>query len=114
MALRELAYSLAPFSLVQEDLPVRSDARKVVPTRRVPDVLHELGVCLDRLLGERKKKVNGIARLCFSYHGTWEVEMAGRVPCLIVPIGSPWDFFVLRSLVRRRTKVTAFTLVKDD
>jgi len=55
VALRELAYSLAPFSLVQEDLPVRSDARKVVPTRRVPDVLHELGVCLDRLLGERRK-----------------------------------------------------------
>jgi len=56
VALRELAYSLAPFSLVQEDLPVRSDARKVVSARRVPDVLHELGVCLDRLLGEKKKQ----------------------------------------------------------
>jgi len=95
VALRELAYSLAPFSLVQEDLPVRSDARKVVSTRRVPDVLHELGVCLDRLLEERRKASQ---RLCFSYHGTWEVEMAGRVPCLIVPIGSPWDFFCIEKL----------------
>jgi hypothetical protein len=54
VAFRELACSLAPFSLVQEDLPVRSNARKVVSARRVPDVLHELGVCLDRLFGEKK------------------------------------------------------------
>jgi hypothetical protein len=77
VASRELTYSLAPFSLVQEDLPVRSNAREVVSTRRVSDVLHELGVCLDGLLG-RKQKVNGIAGQCFSYHGIWEVEMVGE------------------------------------
>jgi hypothetical protein len=52
VAPRELAYSLARFSFVQEDLPVRSDARKVVSTRCVPHVLHKLGVCLYRLLRE--------------------------------------------------------------
>jgi hypothetical protein len=49
----------------------------VVSTWRVPDVLHELGVCLDYLFGE-KKKVKGIASQCFSYHGILEVEMAGE------------------------------------
>ena len=49
MALGELAEGLACLAIVQEYLAVGSDARKVVPTRRVPHVLDELGVCLDRL-----------------------------------------------------------------
>jgi hypothetical protein len=63
MALRELAYRLTRFSVVQKDLPVRSDTRKVVSTRRVPNVLHELSVCFDCLLEERC--------IFISYDGTW-------------------------------------------
>ena|SRR6266850_8122927 len=62
VALRELAHGLARFSVVKEDLPVRSDAREVVSTRRVPHVLHELGVRLYRLL-----KIKGF---CISHDGT--------------------------------------------
>lgn len=93
MAFRELACSLAPFSLVQEDLSVRSNAPKMVSTRRVPDVLHELGVCLDRLFAG-EKKVNGIASLCFSYHGTWEVEMAGGIASPYRTYREPLGFFI--------------------
>jgi hypothetical protein len=80
VALRELAHGLAPFSVVQEDLPVRSDAREVVSTRRVPHVLHELGVRLYRLL-TRKAFASATTAL--------RVERARDLPCLFVPIWSP-------------------------
>ena len=49
MALGELAEGLACFAVIEKYLAVGSDARKVVPTLRVPYVLDELGMRLDCL-----------------------------------------------------------------
>lgn len=51
MALREFAQTIAHLAVIQKDLSVRSDARKVVSTWRIPHVQGELGVRLDRLFG---------------------------------------------------------------
>jgi hypothetical protein len=55
MALGEFAQTIAHLAVIQEDLPVRSDARKVVSTWRIPHVQGELGVGLDRLVGRREE-----------------------------------------------------------
>lgn len=104
VASRELTYSLAPFSLVQEDLPVRSDARKMVSTWRVPDVLHELGVCLDCLFGGKKVRMASQANVSATTvfgKSRWPEKSALPYRTYREPLGF---FFVLRGLVRRRTK----------
>lgn len=53
MALREFAQRLAQLAVIQKDLPIRSDARKVVSARRIPYVQDELGVRLYRLVRRR-------------------------------------------------------------
>ena len=53
MALSEFAQTIAHLAVIQKDLPVRSDARKVVSTWRIPHVQGELGVRLDRLVSRQ-------------------------------------------------------------
>ena len=57
MALREFAQTVANLAVIQKDLPVRSDARKVVSTWRIPHVQSKLGVRLDRLVSRKGRGV---------------------------------------------------------
>ncbi len=57
MVLREFAQTIAHLAVIQKDLPVRSDARKVVSTWRIPHVQGELGVRLDRLVSRKGRGV---------------------------------------------------------
>ena len=53
MAPREFAQTIAHLAVIQKDLPVGSDARKVVSTWRIPHVQSKLGVRLDRLVSSK-------------------------------------------------------------
>jgi hypothetical protein len=63
VAFGELAEALACLAVVQENLAVGSDARKVVPARRVPHVLDELCMRTDRLTpGEGFARVRALGQ----------------------------------------------------
>ena len=57
MALGEFAQTIPHLAVIQKDLPVGSDARKVVSAWRIPHVQGELGVRLDRLASRRGRGV---------------------------------------------------------
>lgn len=50
MALRKFTQTIAHLAVIQKDLPIGSDARKVVSTWRIPYVQGKLGVRFDRLV----------------------------------------------------------------
>jgi hypothetical protein len=56
MAPREFAQTISHLAVIQKNLPIRSDARKVVSTWRIPHVQRKLGVRLDRLGQQKEKK----------------------------------------------------------
>lgn len=69
MALREFAQTIARLAVIQKDFPVRSDARKVVSTWRIPHVQGELGVRLDHLFerGVRLDRLYGCLALAWQW-----------------------------------------------
>jgi hypothetical protein len=69
MALREFAQTIAHLAVIQKDLPIRSDARKVVSTWCIPYVQGELGVRLDRLVSRRGAR---LAQLYGCLPLTWQ------------------------------------------
>ena len=58
-AIGELAERIARLAIVDEDLVVRACTREMISRWGIPDVLDELRVRLDRLLGQERCKVSG-------------------------------------------------------
>ena len=70
MALREFTQTIAHLAVIQKDLTVRSDAREVVSTWRIPHVQGELGVRLDRLVSRRAVRLAQISGMALGAHLT--------------------------------------------